>query len=106
MVAAKTSRKRRSRAESSAPSVSKAESSARRRRGTCADLLGLHILCGILDEVQDYQLRIQQNRTCITSYAPYQLRLEIYWVNTMTSLEELKSILARVGTSCPSTRHD
>ena len=29
----------------------------------------LHILCGVPDEGQDYQLRIQQNRTCITSYA-------------------------------------
>ena len=35
---------------------------------------GAHLLsCGVPDEVQDYQLRIQHNRTCITSYAPYQL---------------------------------
>ena len=42
--------------------------------GTSAHLLGFHILDNIPDEVQDYQLRIQHNRTCITSYAPYQLK--------------------------------
>ena len=73
MVAAETSRKPRSMAESSAPSVSNADSSARDWLGTCAYRPGLHTLCGVPDEGQDYQLRIQQNRTCITSYAPYQL---------------------------------
>ena len=72
MVAAETSPKPRPMAEKSAPSDAKAEDSVL-GLGTCAHLPVLRILCGITDEVQDYQLRIQQNTTCITSYAPLYL---------------------------------
>ena len=67
MTAAETFPSPRSKAESSTPSDANAENSARRRLGTCAHRPGLHTLCGVPDEGQDYQLRIQQSRTCITS---------------------------------------